>query len=174
MTRVVVRCLVFSMAILIAGCGSDGMDDLRQFVKTAHADRKPTVEPIPEMKPYERFIYAASTMVDPFAPFNLKPLGTAASANTGPRPDLNRHKEALEEYPLDSLKMVGTLARGKEVWAVLQAPDGSVHRAQRGNFVGQNFGRVIKITEEKMDLVEIIPGSVGNWVEREASIAIVQ
>lgn len=174
--RLVVRALVLSVPVLIAGCGSDGMDDLREFVKNAHADRKPSVEPIPEMKPYERFTYAASNMTDPFAAFNLKPLNAAVGGGrgSGPRPDLNRHKEALEEFPLDALKMVGTLARGKEIWAVIQAPDGSVHRAQRGNYLGQNFGRVVKVTDEKIDLVEIVPGSIGDWVEREASIAIVQ
>ncbi len=156
---------------VLVGCSSDGLDDLRTFVKNAHADRKPNIEPIPEMKPNQTFIYAASDLPDPFSPSNgmKAPKGVAGA---GPKPDMNRRKEALEEYPLDALKMVGTLSRGKETWAIIQAPDGSVHRAQRGSYLGQNFGKIIKITEEKVDLVELIPGSLGNWVEREASLAL--
>jgi len=123
------------------------------------------------MKPYEPFQYAAISLTDPFAPGNLRPLSAAAGSN-GPRPDMNRRKEALEDYPLDALKMVGTLAHKKNRrWAVVQAPDGSVHRAQVGNFLGQNFGKVVKITDEKIDLVELISGSSGEWIEREASLA---
>jgi type IV pilus assembly protein PilP len=153
------------------GCGSDGLDDLRTFVKNAHADRKPNVEPIPEMKPNQTFIYAATDLPDPFSA-SSKMRSLQPQTASGPKPDMNRRKQALEEYPLDALKMVGTLSRGKETWAVIQAPDGSVHRAQTGSYIGQNFGKVIKITEEKIELVELIPGSVGGWVEREAILAV--
>ena len=159
------------LCTVLVGCGSDGLDDLRAFVKNAHADRKPNVEPIPEMKPNQTFTYAATDLPDPFSPSSkMRTLQT--QAGSGPKPDMNRRKQALEEYPLDALKMVGTLSRGKETWAVIQAPDGSVHRAQRGSYIGQNFGKVIKITEEKIELVELIPGSPGSWVEREAILAV--
>ena len=85
---------------------------------------------------------------------------------------MNRRKEALEDFPLDALKMVGTLSRGKQVWAVVQAPDGSVHRVQKGNFAGQNFGKIKSVSEEKIDLVELIQGALGEWIEREASLSI--
>lgn len=160
------------MALALTACGSDGLDDLREFVQNAHADRKPKVEPIPEIKTFEAFHYAATELPDPFALANLKPLATPVA--TGPRPDMNRRKEALEEYPLDALKMVGTLARERQRWAIIQAPDGTVHRAQIGSFMGQNFGKVIKIADEKIELVELIPGSVGDWIERDASIAIAE
>ena len=70
--------------------------------------------------------------------------------------------------------MVGTLMRGKQVWAVIQAPDGTVHRAQVGDHLGQNSGMINKIIEEKIDLIELIQGSMGDWVEREASVALVE
>lgn len=159
------------LAVLLAGCSNDGLDDLREFVKNAHADRKPRVDPIPEIKPQESFIYAASKLQDPFAAFNLR-AQNVGNTGSGLRPDMNRRKQPLEEYPLDALKMVGTLSRGKLFWAIIQAPDGTVHRTQIGNYLGQNFGAVVRITEEKIDLVELIPGSMGNWVEREASISI--
>jgi type IV pilus assembly protein PilP len=85
---------------------------------------------------------------------------------------MNRRKEPLEDFPLDALKMVGTLSRGKQSWAVIQAPDGTVHRVQKGNYLGQNFGRIKRVSEEKVDLVELVQGAMGEWVEREASLAI--
>lgn len=149
------------------------MDDLRQFVATADAGRKPKIEPLPEIKPEEPFTYAAEKLVDPFSSRNLKSK-LPQTAGSGPRPDLNRRKEPLEDYPLDALKMVGTLSRGKHAWAVIMAPDGTVHRAGVGNHMGQNFGTITRITEDKVDLVELVQGSLGNWVERPASIALAE
>ena len=158
-------------ASLLTGCSSDGLDDLREFVKTAHADRKPKIEPLPEIKPYEAFSYAAADLTNPFSPANLKPQAVQGVAG-GPRPDMNRRKEPLEDYPLDGLKMVGTLSRGKQSWGIIQTADGAVYRVQKGNFLGQNFGRITRVTDEKIDLVELIQGALGEWVEREANLAI--
>lgn len=157
--------------VLLAGCSSDGLEDLREFVRTAHADRKPKIEPLPEIKPYEAFAYAAIDLADPFSAANLRPQ-TAQSKLSGPRPDMNRRKEPLEDYPLDSLKMVGTLSKGKMSWGVIQTADGAVYRVQKGNHLGQNFGRITRVTDEKIDLIELVQGAMGEWVEREASIAI--
>jgi type IV pilus assembly protein PilP len=162
------------LALVLSGCtGSDGLEDLREFVKNAHADRKPKIEPLPEIKPHETFPYAAMHLADPFAQVNLRP-PSSVSGGSGPRPDMNRRKEPLEDFPLDALKMVGTLSRGKQSWAVIQAPDGSVHRLQVGDHAGQNFGKVLKITEEKVALVELVQSASGEWVEREASLAIAE
>lgn len=161
--------------LVLSGCTSnDGMDDLREFVKNEHADRKPRIEPLPEIKPHEAFAYTASGLTDPFAPRNLQSQAAAAGAGSGPKPDMNRRKEPLEDFPLDSLKMVGTLERGKRFWAIVQAPDGTVHKLETGNHAGLNFGEVKKITEEKVELVELIQGALGDWVEREASLAITE
>lgn len=157
--------------ILLSGCSSDGLDDLREFVKNAHADRKPKIEPLPEIKPYEAFSYAAADLTNPFSVANLKPQSIQGLAG-GPRPDMNRRKEPLEDYPLDGLKMVGTLSRGKQSWGIIQTADGAVYRVQKGNYLGQNFGRITRVTDEKIDLVELIQGALGEWVEREASLAI--
>ena len=159
------------VALLLSGCANDGMDDLREFVATAHAGRTPKVEPLPEIKPQEPFAYTAEKLVDPFSPRNLKSQ-VVQTAGSGPRPDLNRRKEPLEDYPLDALKMVGTLARGKQAWAVIQAPDGTVHRASVGNHLGQNFGTITRISDDKIDIVELVQGSLGDWVERSASVAL--
>ena len=163
-----------SLCIVLAGCGSDGLDDLREFVKNERANKKPRVEPLPEIKTQETFIYSAADKTDPFAALNLKPQGQPGKAAGIGGPDPNRRKEALEEYPLDALKMVGTLFRGKQAWAVIMAPDGTVHRAQIGNHLGQNFGQITRISEEKVEVIELIQGSMGDWVEREAGIALVE
>lgn len=160
------------LCISLSGCSSDGLDDLRDFVKNAYADKKPKVEPLPEIKMQESFIYDSANLPDPFASLNLTPQSQKFAG--GPRPDPNRRKEPLEEYPLDSLKMVGTLARGKQVWAVIQAPDGTVYRVQKGDHLGQNSGLIRKIAEDKIDLTELIQGTMGDWVEREASLTLVE
>lgn len=164
--RVVALCLACSA---LAACSHDGLSDLREFVNTAYANRKPAIEPIPAIKPYESFAYSAAKLPDPFTPYN-----TRLSEGHGPRPDMNRRKEPLEAYPLDSLKMVGTIERGKKMWAVVQAPDGTVYRVHPGNHMGQNFGTVTKVTEEKISLVELVPGQLGDWVERDASLTLPQ
>lgn len=162
--------LPLAAVLVLGGCGNDGMDDLREFVAKAHAGRTGKVEPLPEIKTQETYSYSAAKLADPFATFNLKPINT--KVGTGPRPDMNRRREPLEDYPLDALKMVGTLSRGKQSWAVIQAPDGSVHRASVGNHLGQNFGTITRITDDKISLIELIQGAVGDWVEREASVAL--
>jgi len=165
--------ILATLVFLLSACSNDGMDDLREFVATAHAGKTPKVEPLPEIKPQEPFAYAAEKLVDPFSKRNLK-AQAIQSTGGGPRPDLNRRREVLEEYPLDALKMVGTLARGKQAWAVLQAPDGTVHRAGVGAHVGQNFGTITRIADDKIDLIELVQGSLGDWVERSASVALVE
>lgn len=175
MRRLLFMRLIFStmLIVLLSACGSDGMDDLREFVATAHAGKTPKIEPLPEIKPQEPFTYAAEKLVDPFSSRNLKSQAVQ-TAGGGPRPDLNRRKEPLEEYPLDALKMVGTLARGKQAWAVIQAPDGAVYRAGVGNHLGQNFGTITRISDDKIDVVELVQGSLGDWVERPASVALAE
>ncbi len=163
--------MVALVAAALGGCGTSGTADLAGWVKAERARVKPRIDPLPEIKTRESFVYTASNLADPFAPFNLKPQTAAAS---GPRPDTNRRREPLEEYPLDALKMVGTLSRANQSWAVVMAPDGAVFRAKVGDHMGQNFGRIKKITESKIDLVELIQNPIGEWIEREASLAIVE
>ena len=158
--------------VTLNGCSSDGLEDLRKFVSDERASKKTKVEPLPEIKMQETFIYNAANLADPFASFNLKPQGQKSAS--GPRPDPNRRKEPLEDYPLDSLRMVGTLMRGKQAYAIIQAPDGTVHRAQIGDHLGQNSGMINKITDEKVDLSELIQGAMGDWVEREANLALLE
>ncbi|MDH5648430.1 MAG: pilus assembly protein PilP [Gammaproteobacteria bacterium] len=164
--------LLAGMSVLLFGCSDDGMNDLREFVENAHKDTKPKVDPIPEVKTHEVFAYGSAEGTDPFGEFNLRPRGTKAANKSGP--DLRRRKEPLEEYPLDALKMVGTLSRKSESWVIIQAPDGTVHKAQVGNYLGQNFGKLVSISEDKIELIETIQDPLGDWIKRDASISVVE
>lgn len=157
---------------LLFGCTEQRMDDLQRFVENAHKDRKPRVEPLPRVKPHDTFTYTASQLTDPFASGNL--IQSPPSGAKGNAPDANRRKEPLEQYPLDSLSMVGTLSRGEMSWAVIRAPDGTIHRARKGNYLGQNYGKVMQVTDNKLFVTEMIPGGNDNWIERESNIAIVK
>ena len=98
----------------------------------------------------------------------------AAAEGSGIKPDLNRNKEELEAFPLDSLRMVGTLQRDDDIWAIVLASDDTVHRVQVGNYMGQNYGKIVNIQEDRVDLIEIARDARGRWQERPASIALVQ
>lgn len=164
--------ILIGSALLLGGCAERSMQDLQRFTETAYQDRKPEIEPLPEITPHETFIYTASSLVDPFSSANLGERETASSE--GLAPDRDRRKEPLETYPLDSLRMVGTLMRPETSWVVLRAPDGTIHEAQVGNYVGQNYGVITNISEEKVALTELVQDPNGKWIERDAILSIAQ
>jgi len=157
--------------LLVAACAPQTMDDLERFTAEAHRDRRPSVEPLPELQPYRNFIYAAAHLVDPFDTANLG-LDQPEPEPGGPAPDMDRRREVLEQYTLDSLRMVGTLSRGETTWAILRAPDNTVHQASVGNYLGTNFGRITAISEARVEVTETIQGPTGGWIERQASLAL--
>lgn len=153
------------VAVALTGCHRNQTSDLQAFVQNAYKDHPPKVEPVPVMTPPQTFTYAAQILPDPFSPANLEPAGS------GPRPDMNRRKDPLESFPLDALKMTGTLSQGSKVWAIIEAPDGP-HHVRLGEHMGENYGTVTKITSNRVTLVELVPGPNGGWVSRDASISI--
>lgn len=117
-------------------------------------------------------MYVGGNRRNPFVPTED---GTEVMVNTdstGPRPDPNRRKEELDSFPLDALKMVGTLDQKNSVWALVQSPDGTIHRVKSGNYLGQNDGRIVSIEEEKINVTELIPNGSGGYLERQASLAL--
>ncbi len=165
-----------SMAILAAfvmlatGCAERDMGDLRQWTENLYKNRKPKIEPLPQIRPSETFVYAAMTLVDPFSTSNLAKQKPPAAS--GQAPDETRRKEPLEEYPLDGLRMVGTLFRNEASWVIIRAPDGTVHRVREGNHVGQSYGVITDISEEQISIKELIQDPNGAWVERLASLSV--
>lgn len=167
------RLIFLIMALLLlAGCGGEEYQDLRDFVKNSGADMRGKIEPPPEVKPYEHFAYANDTnLPDPFKP--RKPEKRAGGGGIN-QPDLNRPKEALEEFPLESLKMVGYLYKGKVGYAVIRATDGKLHRVQAGNFIGLNFGMIKEVTDTEIIIKEMVQDSAGDWTERVSSLQLLE
>jgi type IV pilus assembly protein PilP len=131
------------------------------------------IEPLPDIKPVEPYSYSSQDLPDPFDIENLKPK-RVVSTRSGEGPDTNRRREPLENYPLDSLKMVGTLFRETEHRAIIQTPEGAVQTAEVGNYLGQNYGKIISIDENEVKIKEQVLNSAGTWVERDASIQVDQ
>ncbi len=126
---------------------------------------------MPQPKQFESFAYRAGDRRDPFQ--QARPDAAAAVAS-GPRPNLERSREPLEEYPLDSLRMQGVIETPKSVYALVAAPDGVIHRVTVGNHLGQNFGQVKSIAETEISLTEIVPDGFGGWVSRPAVLALAE
>jgi len=160
-------------ALLVTGCGGDEFSDLRQFVKESGEGLRGRVEPIPEVKQFEPFAYNAFDLPDPFKPRTMVFDGRAAGG--GPQPDLNRRKEALEAFPLESLQMVGTLEQRRVNYALIKTPDKNLYRVKVGNYVGQNFGVITAISDSAVTLKEVIQDpSSGSWTERTSSLQLLE
>lgn len=152
---------------VLSGCSGD-MDELRRQVAEIKSRPGERVEPLPEIKPYEAFTYTASNLRSPFVP-SAPARGEVANSV---RPDANRPREFLEQFPLDTLRMVGTLQLQGRNYGLVQGKDGLVHRVLPGNYLGQNDGRIVGITHNRITIVEIVPDAVGGYIERPAALAL--
>jgi type IV pilus assembly protein PilP len=150
-----------------AGC-SGGQSDLQKWI--AETKKKPGghIKPLPEVKPYETYVYNAAKMRSPFQPQGVG----AGNGQASLRPSTRRNREFLEGFSLDTLKMVGTFKVGSSFYGLVQSKDGLVHKVQPGNYLGQNDGKVTEITGGKISVVEIIPDGLGGYIERPASLAL--
>ena len=152
-------------AVALSGCsGRDA--DLDRFIEATKKEPGGRVEPLPEVKPYEAYNYADQELRSPFVP------GGAGGAGANLRPDNHRNREYLEQFSLDTLKMVGTLNLGGSHFGLVQTKDGRVHRVVVGEHIGTNDGKITDITASKIALVEIIPDGLGGYIERPAGLAL--
>lgn len=167
-------CFGFLCVLLLAGCTQGNMSDLQAYVNQVKSRTGGHIDPLPEIQVYETFAYAASDLRSPFiSPVTQKiEEQEQLAADNGISPDFNRPKELLEEYPLDSLRMVGTLEQASKLWGIVKANDGTIHRVVSGNYLGQNHGKILRISESSIELLEIVPDGQGGWQEREAAIAL--
>ena len=153
-------------ALLLAGCGGGGDEDLRAWMTEQGANARGKIEPIPPIRPYEAFTYNAFDQPEPFKPRKIE-------TGKGTRgPDMTRRKEALETYPLETLKMVGTLQRGRATVGLVRANDNKVFQVRQGNYVGQNFGVITAIGEGEVTLKELFQDGAGDWAERQSKIML--
>ncbi|ARU30635.1 pilus assembly protein PilP [Sulfuriferula sp. AH1] len=153
----------------LAACSGSGHDDLTQFVKESGANLRGKVEALPEMRPYQPFAYNAFELPDPFKPRKLKP---SAGGGGGAQPDMTRPKEPLESFALETLKMVGVLKQKNAIYAVIKTPENTIYRVRTGNYLGQNFGKVVAITDTEVKLKEIVQDSTGDWAERDSTLTL--
>ena len=159
--------LVAAVLATVAGCSSD-LDDLQARITEVKSRPGGRIEPLPEVKPYETFSYAATSLRSPF----VQGMPATATAPGALRPDFNRPREFLEQFSLDTLRMVGTLRMNGRTYGLIQTQDGLVHRVLPGNRVGQSDGRVTAIEEGKISLTEIVTDGMGGFIERPAAIAL--
>ncbi len=156
----------------LASCGGEQYSDLRQFVKDSENLPHGRIPPLPDVKPYEPFTYDAYNLIDPFKPRKIEPPKSAAGG--GIQPDLARRKEPLEAYPLENLRMVGTLQQNKQTYALVKSPDNNLFRVKSGNYVGQNFGLITDVSESTIKLKEIVQDSGGDWTERVSTLTLAE
>ena len=141
--------------------------NLQRWVAEVKKRPAPALEPLPVMQQFETFEYAAQSLRDPFSN-----AFTDDSGGAGPRPDPNRRKQPLENFPLDSLDMVGTIGKGNSLVALVLAPDKVTYRVRPGMYLGQSDGRVTSVTDDRIELVELVPDGAGGWLERPAAISL--
>jgi type IV pilus assembly protein PilP len=166
--RIILPALALGLGL--AGCSGD-MDDLDRYINEIKARPGGRIEPLPEITPYEVFTYDADQegFRSPFVPDTPQ---VASGPGSTTRPDRDRSREFLEQFPLDTLSMVGTLQMGDRTYGLVQTQDGLIHRVVPGNYLGQNDGRIVAITDSEIQLVEIISDGIGGYLEREAAVSL--
>ena len=162
----IIVCSVLA-ALNITACSSS-QSDLQKWINDTKNKPGGRIQALPEIKPYETYVYSAGKLRSPFQPQG------PGSGNGGAalHPNSKRSREFLESFSLDTLKMVGTFKVGNSFYGLVQSKDGLVHKVQPGNYLGQNDGKVTEITGGKISLVEIVPDGLGGYIERPASLAL--
>jgi type IV pilus assembly protein PilP len=162
------RLAALCLALALSACGA-GERELQDYIDTIKARPGAPIEPLPEVRPPPSFVYEAGGRRSPFTP--TEPERVAGQA-AGIGPDQNRPREFLEQEPLDSLTMVGTLRNSRGDFGLIQDAQGRVHRVTIGNYLGQNHGRIMSITDSEILLDEVVPDTLGGYVNRQASIGL--
>lgn len=165
------RVAALAATLALGGCASD-QDELRAWMDQVRAQTPPKRETVREPKQFEPFRYEVAHLTEPFAPAKLTALFEKAAARPGGlAPDTSRRREALENFPLDVIRMVGHLSNGKQQFALLQV-ENLVYQARVGQYAGQNFGRIVRITETEVAVRELVQDAAGDWVERNAALRL--
>jgi type IV pilus assembly protein PilP len=156
-------------SVFLVACSAGDHEDLREWMKTVTLDSKARIPPLPVVEPYEPVAYDVGNLLDPFRPAKVGP--EEKKGGGGFRPDLDRPREPLELYPLESLKYVGVMTRRKVSYAIIQV-DATLYQVKVGNYMGQNFGVVVNVSESEITLRELIQDSAGDWVERTSTLLL--
>jgi len=170
--KVLLVAVIVSTALLAACSGRK--DDLNRYVTEVKARPSTPIPPIPPVRIYTPYQYEGLTGRDPFRQSTSEGSDQVAQSGPakGPRPDLQRSREYLERFELDTLLMVGTFSKETSEWALVRDPDGVIHRVAVGNYIGKNHGKVNGISSDEVELSEFIADGIGGWLVREASVAL--
>jgi type IV pilus assembly protein PilP len=163
------------IAVSLSACGGQDLADLQDWVGKVKKQQKGSIEPLPEIRTVEPYLFRPEEIRDPFLINEKTEQQEEAKTDNGIRPDTVRAKEDLESYELDSLRMVGTIFKNDILWGLVKAADGTIHRVHQGNHMGRNYGKIIRIIEGQIELLEIIPDSAGGgWRERKAALNLTE
>jgi type IV pilus assembly protein PilP len=162
--------LLLASVALLGACGGESHQDLRDWMANQGKNVRGRADPLPQIKPYEPFAYNAFDLPDPFKPRKIEP----AKGVSKLAPDLGRRREPLEAYPLESLSMVGTLEKGRALYALVRTPERDIYQVRQGNYLGQNFGVVLAITDTDIKLKELVQDGAGDWTERSSTLNLLQ
>ena len=163
-------CGVILSSLFLFGCGDDDFADLQQYVTEVKSRKKEAVPPLPEVKTFEPFVFRADVNKDPFRRADRDESTSVSVECSANRPDLTRPKETLESFELDELRMVGTLRRSGELWALVRAKDDTIHRVRTGNYLGRRLGRIVAVKPDRVELVEQVEQRECVWEERRAAM----
>ncbi len=166
--------LVCGLLALAACSNNDGLDDLRAFTEAERAKKASKIESLPEIRPAELFRYTASSIVSPFSQENVLPEIKATLEISPILPDQDRIRQPLEYFPIDALRMVGTLEQGGRKYAVVFAPDDTVHRVGKGHYAGTQLGEIVEVLEGEVVLEETVKLKNGRWEKRKVSLALIE
>lgn len=167
------RLLLLACVGMLTACSGDQHSDLKKELDEMTKGLRGRVDPLPQVRPYEPVPYQAENEVDPFRPDRIEvaAVATPGAGPSGVKPDLDRPKEPLEAYPLESIQMVGSLTQGRETFGLVKAGP-NLYRVKKGNYMGQNFGVITGIDEAQISLKELIQEGSGEWVERSSSLQL--
>lgn len=168
--------LVFLAIFTLGGCAASGEEELREWMASERAQARPRVTPLTEPKQFQPVGYEVHSEMDPFDPMKLTQALRKESAQLASNaaliaPELARRKEPLEAFPLDAVAMVGSLKKDGKPTALLKV-DKLLYQVQAGNYLGQNYGRIIAINETSIQLREIVQDPAGDWIERTTSLEL--
>ena len=178
MSSLLLRGTLLTAILPLSGCLSDDMANLRSYADEVKTRKGGYIDPLPEIKPVERYLYQSIDQRDPFSSRYQEDSAPEAIATDSDQQrkllrEINeRNKEELEHYELDSLRMVGTLELNTALYGIIQDPDGTIYRVQSGNYMGRNYGKILSVSQEKIELREIVKDMHGTWEERPANMAL--
>jgi len=158
------------ISVALAGCVNDNVSDLQTYVQKTKAKKPAPIPPLPDAKTYETYTYDETSLRDPFQRSARPP--TVTTTNNSFRPNMKRQREVLEQFPLDTLNMVGSLEQGGERWALIKSQEGTLYRTKKGRYIGQDYGQIIRVTESEIVLQETVPDGLGGWIKRQATLSV--